>query len=75
MRPKKGGEKMGDRIGELVKQLRGPMTQKHFGKLLNIPQSTLCNIEKGKREPSKAVARKLAAYSGLPISKFLGGDE
>ena len=60
-------------IGNLVKQCRGPRTQKQLAELLGVPASTISDIENGKREPSKKVARKLAIFSGLPVDKFIGG--
>ena len=64
---------MSKEIGDLVKQCRGLRTQKQLAELLGVPPSTISDIETGKREPSKKVARKLAIFSGLPVDKFIGG--
>lgn len=58
-------------IGTVVKDLRDNLTLREFGELLEIPASTLCDIENGKLEPSKEVAKKLAAFSGLPLEQFI----
>lgn len=58
-------------VARLVRELRGDMTQKQFGQITGIKPVLISAIETGERQPSKATALKLAAYSGRPLSDFI----
>jgi hypothetical protein len=65
-----------NKVGALVKELRGDMSQREFGLAIgSVPASVICDIELAKKEPSKAVAKKLASYSGKPIGAFLWEED
>lgn len=57
-------------IAERVKKVRAGMSQRAFAKVLGTSQAVISQVERG-GEPSKKLAKRLSAYSGLPVSEFL----
>jgi transcriptional regulator with XRE-family HTH domain len=58
------------RIAEKVRFVRGGMSQRSFAKALGTSQAVISFVERG-GEPSKRLAKKLSAFTGLPLSAFL----
>lgn len=61
-------------IGDEVRRARGKRTIASFAKLLETQSSTISYIERGIREPSKTLARKLSILTGVPVDKYLYND-
>ncbi len=61
---------MGNRIFELRKS-RG-ITQKQFGELFGLAESTISLYEAGKRQPDYTTLSKIADYFGVSIDYLLG---
>lgn len=60
-------------LGERIKVMREEMgiTQGVLAEYLNVDQSTISNIEKGKRNISSTTLDKLSALFCMPVSDFL----
>ncbi len=61
-------------IGRKVRTIRGNLTQVEFARRLGTSQPVISDVERG-GEPSKRLAKKLAAYAGLPVSEFLTRED
>jgi len=57
-------------IARKVRSIRGKMTQAEFARVLGTSQPVISDVERG-GEPSKRLAKRISAYSGLPVSEFL----
>lgn len=64
---------MPNEIARLVREIRGDRSQSQFAEITGIHKNVLSDIETGRRDPSKDVARKLSLYSGRPLEAFIGG--
>ena len=50
-------------------------TQKEFGELIGVSQSTVNNWESGKSSPSAIELRKISEYSGIPMDFIFVPDK
>jgi transcriptional regulator with XRE-family HTH domain len=58
-----------------IKEIRGGLTQKEFGKLIGVTQGTVQKYEKGECLPSEEVQEKIAAHAGVTVKWLLEGDK
>ncbi|MDR1649894.1 MAG: helix-turn-helix transcriptional regulator [Synergistaceae bacterium] len=56
-------------------RLKNGVERSDFAKLLGVTYNHVLKIESGKREPSLALLRKIAKYTGAPADAFLGDED
>ena len=64
---------MRDKVGNQVRKLRflhGEMTQEDLAKRLGVARQTVIAIERGKYNPSVALAIRIARVFELPVEKI-----
>lgn len=64
---------MKNRLEELRKQRA--IRQEDLAQALGVPRQTVISLEKGKYNPSLALAFKLARYFGLPIEAIFDDSD
>ena len=57
-----------------IRQVRG-LTQSALGELLGVSRQTIISIERGRYNPSLALAFRLARYFGLPIEEIFDDSD
>lgn len=64
-------------FAEKLKSLRKErgLTQMKLAATTNLSLGVIADIESGRRDPSKEVAKRLADYFGVPIQAFIVEDE
>lgn len=60
---------------KILKELRGDLSQQKVADDIGINQRTLCNYEKGYRQPDNEMLIKLADYYGVTVDYLLGRTE
>lgn len=60
----------------IISQLRkkAHISQKELGKIVGVAQNTICNWEKGNREPDNETLKRLADLFGVSVDYLLGRD-
>jgi transcriptional regulator with XRE-family HTH domain len=58
-------------ISIIVRKARGFDKQEYFAARLGISQPTLCNIEKGRRNPSIPVLKRLSKLTNKPLTYLI----
>ena len=59
---------------ERERKVRG-LTQSALGELLGVSRQTIISIERGRYNPSLALAFRLARYFGLPIEEIFDDSD
>lgn len=62
-------------IGQRIRRIRGPVTQKDFARLLGIHRQVYLRYESGERAPSVDVLKKIARYGQVTIDWILTGEK
>ena len=64
-------------IGERIKQIRQSkhLSQEQFGRLLDMPQSTISSYETGYSEPNVGIIFEIAGKLHVPVSALFPLDE
>lgn len=65
---------MGQKIGENIRSLRKSknMTQKELALKSNLATSTICDIEKGRSNPSLESLKRIARALKVPVAFLVG---
>lgn len=61
-----------NRISQLRKHKK--ISQKEFGAMIGVAQNTVCNWEKGNREPDNESLLRMSEIFGVPVDYILGRD-
>ena len=63
----------GNSVGERIKNMRFPLSQREFAQSLGIPQTTLSNYELDKNEPNIQTINKMCTLCGVSADWLLFG--